>query len=321
MLAFPPSSPFILQGRLFSVKVGTDPTRRGSSGQYAFKEVSVTSSIAVDLQVCENQHMGEACSARTSMPGAVRCYASSANSIDVEWESGTLQESVLLAGYRVTAFDREDQVVAVVNSTSETRVTFTRGAANANQQLKYSVRYSVQVEALYDNASITSKAAMCIVPQDGLPCIPPPVFTSTANIGGDVGATARLNSKGGAWNCPCMKSHQAFNRLIPDTVSGILQPFGTPQPLYPINRDGGTYGSDVCARHDQNLPPSCDGDAPSWCTSAWCWVDPANCALTNTQSSYFVASKIAYSYATCGEKDTYSSVCGCRYVHVEDEWC
>ena len=200
------------------MKVGKDPANRdpGASGPYTFDEVAVSSTHAPDLQVCTGSNIGESCSSRAAAPGMVKCFASSTNTIDVEWEAASSQGDGLLTGYRVIAFDREDQVVAFVNSTAETRVTFTRGAANANQRVKHGVRYSVQVEALYDKASITSKTVICTVPQDGLPCIPPLSAASTTNIGEQVGTPARL-SKRGASDCPCMTSTQVYDQLTTGT--------------------------------------------------------------------------------------------------------
>ena len=198
------------------MKVGKDPANRelGASGPYTFDEVAVLSTQAPDLQVCTGSKIGESCSSRAAAPRMVKCFASSTNTIEVEWKAAQAQGGGLLTGYRVVAFDLEDQVVAFVNSTAETRVTFTSGgSANANQRVKHNIRYSVQVEALYDKASITSKAAVCNVPQNGLPCIPPPLASSTTNIGADVGPAVRLNSLRGASDCPCITSRQVYDQL------------------------------------------------------------------------------------------------------------
>ena len=205
------------QGRLFSVRVGKNPASRGLNGSYVFNEVAVTTTHAPDLQVCTGSKIGESCFDHAAAPGLVKCFASSATTIDVEWVAAEPQGDGLLTGYRVTAFYRERSLVAVVNSTAETQVTFTRVAANTNQRLEHSVRYSVQVEALYSTAAITSKPAMCIVPQDGLPCIPPLSAASTTNIGEQVEAAHRILVtsflKRGASDCPCMTSTQVYEEL------------------------------------------------------------------------------------------------------------
>ena len=109
-------------------------------------------------------------------------------------------------------------------------------------------------------------------------------------------------------------------------VDGVLTLYGTPEPLYPIgrngSRDGETYGGDVCESHEQNLPPTCADDAgkplvgaAEWCGDKFCYVDPANCAVASTLTSYWPLSKLHYSYEACGEKNLYleaSPTCDCR---------
>ena len=171
-------------GRLFSVKVGKNPASRGvgTVGPYTFKEVTVTSTVMPDLQVCVDPKLGGMCNSTAAAPGTVKCFASSASAIDVEWEAAQRQgESGLLTGYRVTAFALNQQVFASVNSTAENRVTFAVEATNPDLRLKHNLVYSVQVEALYDKATVRSKAATCQVPQNGLPCIPPPPLSSSTS--------------------------------------------------------------------------------------------------------------------------------------------
>ena len=204
------------------MKVGKDPAKRdlGASGPYTFDEVTVTSTFAPELQVCAGLNIGESCSHIAAAPSEVKCFASSATSIDVEWRAvdwvaATAQgEGGLLTGYKVTAFALGNQIVTIVNSTAENRVTFTRDAVNINQRLKYDVVYSVQVEALYNKETIRSKPAMCVVPLDGMPCIP------YSYDGGDVGTVARSNSILGASNCPCLTSHQVYDKLNQGTQGG-----------------------------------------------------------------------------------------------------
>ena len=78
-----------------------------------------------------------------------------------------------------------------------------------------------------------------------------------------------------------------------------------------------SYGVGTCAAHDAATEPYCadaDGaslpDAPDWCLSAWCWVDPAACDVASDPSSYFhiddVDATLYYSYDTCGDVNTFA---------------
>ena len=157
------------------MKVGKDPANRGTgkTGPFTFDEVTMTSSFVPELQVCPGgSKIGEMCAYRSAAPDAVKCFASSATTIDVEWKAATAQGEGLLTGYRVTAFALDEQVSASINSTAETRMTFSLDAANVNQRVKRGFVYTVTVEALYANATILSKVTSCQVPQAGLPCIP-----------------------------------------------------------------------------------------------------------------------------------------------------
>ena len=311
------------QGRLFLVKVGKDPAGRGLTGPFTFNDVTVTSVTPAELQMCANKKMGEKCSYIAAPPATVKCFASSATSIDVTWEAAISQgDGETLSGYRVTALNVDEQVVVNVNSTAETRVTISVEAADEHQRAKYDIVYHVQVEALYENELILSKAVVC---QAGLPCIPPP-----QPVGGDGGdedtvVRGRLSSGGAAWNCPCYTSSQVYDIFNGNSYingNGHLTLKGTPRPLWPAARNGppgAFYGGDTCMNHDVNLPTTCADDtgkplaeAPSWCSSAWCWVNPVNCALKNTMGTYFPSPRVTYSYATCGAKNTFSTVCQCR---------
>ena len=281
----------------------------------------------MDLMVCEDAQLGDSCSNRAVAPSAVKCFAASANSIGVEWEAAFHanedgHHDSLLSEYRVTAFAQDEQVVATVNSSAKTQVTFKLG-------LKHNLVYSVQVEALYDKGTIKSNAAMCTISQEGLPCIPP-IRTPAAFESNAVSLVQRkqrrrrLNSKGAA-SCPCLKSAKVFDILQTSgyiDTNGAIKSTGVPQPLWPADRngrDGGAvYGGGSCMKHDQHLPPVCaDGmgrplvDAPEWCSRSWCYVDTANCGLGNTLSRDFATAALAYSYDTCGFMDAYSAVCSC----------
>ena len=317
-------------GRIFSVQVGQNPASRGLGGPYTFNEVTTTSSRMSTLQMCKQPMLGEQCRLKSASPGAVRCFASSATSIDVEWEpvpnSDTDSQFGLLDGYRVTAFYLDEQIIATVNRTAATRVTFSRDVGNIGTRLKANIVYSVHVEALYDNATVRSKATACKVPMDGLPCIPPPTAASdSAEIVG-TDSRRRLGSKEGAVNCRCLKSDQVWDALNASghiNEDGHIFFSGAAQPLYPADRNsfrrGAVYGSS-CVNHDHFLPPSCADDTgkpllspPAWCVAKWCFVDPDSCSSQAPKlSSYFARSKLMFSYETCGHEDPYSGVCGCN---------
>jgi len=71
-----------------------------------------------------------------------------------------------------------------------------------------------------------------------------------------------------------------------------------------------------CKAWDEVAHPDCKGDKPpEWCGKKWCFVDPCACSGLEAPpkaSDYlgngtFQGKKVHYSYATCGEKDSYSS--------------
>jgi hypothetical protein len=93
-------------------------------------------------------------------------------------------------------------------------------------------------------------------------------------------------------------------------VDGVISVLDKPEPLYPAERDGTTFGGGFCASWEQTLPPFCADDAgkplegaAGWCKDKFCYVDPANCNITNTLTGSFRGSKevnLHYSYETCG---------------------
>ena len=86
--------------------------------------------------------------------------------------------------------------------------------------------------------------------------------------------------------------------------------------------DLATYGKSFCQAWDVNTT-DCDGAAcPSsdggraavgsaaygnqqWCQNAWCYVDMHKCSLQWSLSGYFPGTMRAYSYAACGEINSY----------------
>ena len=125
----------------------------------------------------------------------------------------------------------------------------------------------------------------------------------------------------GATTCPCLESFKVFNKLKTSGYvdgNGNIVLKGVPQPLYPADRNsrkgGLVYGGGSCMGHDQQLPPSCAdvtgiplANAPAWCLKSWCFVDTTSCDQENTLSAYFPASKLMYSYDTCGSEDLFST--------------
>ena len=109
----------------------------------------------------------------------VSCFASSGDSIKVTWEpAAVVQGGSLPSGYRVTMNAGREMVVATAGATDHS-VTFTTNAAGIfdSTRVVTGATYAVSVETLYDNNRTVSKTAICLTPQNGLPCIPPPIPT------------------------------------------------------------------------------------------------------------------------------------------------
>ena len=121
-----------------------------------------------------------------------------------------------------------------------------------------------------------------------------------------------------------------------DDNAGLLTVLlGDPTVLYPYPA---TYGRDQCSTHDVSQQPWCadaDGealaDAPSWCNSEWCWVDPDNCDQQSDASSYFHRDgedPVAYySYHTCSADNTFADseeddqACNAEHSEVVADHC
>ena len=74
-----------------------------------------------------------------------------------------------------------------------------------------------------------------------------------------------------------------------------------------------SYGTG-CLLHDESVQPECSvshsnhGLLKHWCYQKFCWVDPANCQRPHAPSADYPnasALGLTYSYATCGNVDTY----------------
>jgi hypothetical protein len=119
----------------------------------------------------------------------------------------------------------------------------------------------------------------------------------------------------GTTGCPCLANPPIDTFVIAagETGEGLLaaRPDGTNLVPYPTS-----YGSN-CGAHDAATEPYCAdaagaplADAASWCSSSWCWVDPANCDTGSDPSSYFhidgVDAVLHYSYDTCASENTFT---------------
>jgi hypothetical protein len=105
-----------------------------------------------------------------------------------------------------------------------------------------------------------------------------------------------------AKDCPFLFGATSREECVPWQLSQVE---GVPDPDFdPI------YGS-YCAQWDLVATGTCydakkmelKKDAPTWCTEAWCYVDPLNCkgpaASDVTPSMFFPETNLHYNYATC----------------------
>jgi len=111
--------------------------------------------------------------------------------------------------------------------------------------------------------------------------------------------------------CPCLTTYPGNITTESDgtlavTVSGTVY-------AYP-----GSYGLATCDTHDASNPPYCDTMTgpqgsfnplanPGWCSESWCYVDPAQCNVVTSFSSYLPGHVIQYSYAACSARNAFSS--------------
>jgi len=140
----------------------------------------------------------------------------------------------------------------------------------------------------------------------------------------------------GTTGCPCLANPPIDTFVIAagETGEGLLaaRPDGTNVVPYPTS-----YGSN-CGAHDAATEPYCAdaagaplADAASWCSSSWCWVDPANCDTGSDPSSYFhidgVDAVLHYSYDTCASENTFTDTeldaqaCNQEHSDVVAEHC
>ena len=193
------------KGRLFDVWSGNDGVASSSAvaaagPQFSFTKVATTSAQFPSLEACTSPEIGGRCALTAAPPGKVSCFASSATSIQVTWERAAAQGG-LLSGYRVTMGAGKDLAVSNVGASSRS-VTFTMATAAGldnklnSKRVIFGALYTVAVESLWDNNMVVSKTTNCLTPQNGLPCIPPPIPISAgdATSAGEtaLGLTQRL---------------------------------------------------------------------------------------------------------------------------------
>lgn len=85
-----------------------------------------------------------------------------------------------------------------------------------------------------------------------------------------------------------------------------------------------SYGSTGCDSHSATADAECmvtTSEAPTWCSSRWCYVDATNCFRPSQSSIYFAdarlpasiltnwtgSNQLTFSYETCDNLDQYSS--------------
>lgn len=129
-----------------------------------------------------------------------------------------------------------------------------------------------------------------------------PIFYSYDTCGGK-DMWAKRRPEVGQWGCRCI----GF-----DSQQGSLevQLGGGRKASYPAEIGG------TCKAWDEENHPDCQGDdAPDWCKSKWCFVDPCECKLEDGMvpkisfylpEASFTGKGLFFSYETCGDKDIWT---------------
>lgn len=121
---------------------------------------------------------------------------------------------------------------------------------------------------------------------------------------------AQETSRLGAEGCRCVGLSSVNGSMWTGSSSGAAG--GKPKHAQQVPAE---LGSTCKAWDSMGVHSDCSGNpSPFWCRQSWCYVDPTNCdaALPAPQkSTYLAAARIHglplfYSYATCGETDTFS---------------
>jgi hypothetical protein len=220
------------KGRLFDVWSGNNGSVASSSGsgsssssaaaaglQFKLTKVATTSALFPSLEVCTPPEIGDKCAFTAAPPGKVSCFASSATSIQVTWEPAAAQDGHLLSGYRTTMSAGKEIAVSNVG-TADRHVTFTTATAgflgkklDSSKRIIFGALYTVSVESLWDNGRVVSKTTNCLTPQNGLPCIPPPITMSAVEATSAVAQRLPTDSEDLAV-CGC-KSSEYHTQNIP----------------------------------------------------------------------------------------------------------
>ena len=158
------------RGRLFDLTVAN-----ARAVPFRWDHVTRSSALYQNLEICKSPNIGQGCQKVAAPPGTVQCFASSDTSIDIMWESAVAQGGGLISGYRVTMSAGKEIAVANLGASGR-HVTFTTNAGGfGSKRVVLGALYAVSVETLYDDNMIVSKTTNCLSPQNGLPCLPPPV--------------------------------------------------------------------------------------------------------------------------------------------------
>jgi uncharacterized protein YegL len=109
-------------------------------------------------------------------------------------------------------------------------------------------------------------------------------------------------------DCPCAEWSRLDSNVVEEedgTLYIAVRPQGRNGPVYKYPSD---YGSMVCAKHDEDLPPFCDDRfPPAWCFDEWCYVDPEDCeGAEYVRSKYFPDDEVYYSYGACGRTNSFN---------------
>jgi hypothetical protein len=108
-------------------------------------------------------------------------------------------------------------------------------------------------------------------------------------------------------DCPCVEWSRLDEHVVAEedgSLHIVVQPQGRNGPSYKYPPH---YGSMQCAKHDEGLPPFCEGRfPPAWCFDEWCYVDPSNCRGSEyVLSKYFPDDEVYYSYGACGRTNSF----------------